>query len=278
MTNPGPSETNGMGFLAIGRPSVSSSSGRSRRRASLSNMVRLLSFKDAKTLRYSIVTVAIYYSVIYFSLVVIFCCARVLMPGMEIDPDRTMPDFAAQLTTNIGMPWLAGLLVAAPFAAVMSSVDSFLLVVSSAVVRDIYQGHINRDAPQRTIKLLSYSVTVIVGVLASAVRAQSAQVPARLDRVCHRWHGGLFFVPMVLSLYWRRMTSSSAIAGMIGGTVTHLALTYWGYLEYRSVQAYELLGMNPFIWDLVGSTLACLVAVYLGPKPEQGLIDKFFTK
>ena len=62
-----------------------------RRDGQPSNMVRLLSFKDTRTLRYSIVTVAIYYSIIYFSLIIIFCCARVLMPGMEIAPDQTMP-------------------------------------------------------------------------------------------------------------------------------------------------------------------------------------------
>ena len=47
------------------------------------------------------------------------------------------------LTRAAGWPWLAGLLLAAPFAAVMSTCDSFLLMVSSAVVRDVYQRNIN---------------------------------------------------------------------------------------------------------------------------------------
>ena len=48
------------------------------------------------------------------------------------------------------LPWLAGLLVAAPFAAVMSTVDSFLLMISSAIVRDVYQRDINPAASEKT--------------------------------------------------------------------------------------------------------------------------------
>ncbi|GIT28987.1 MAG: hypothetical protein Ct9H300mP1_10330 [Planctomycetaceae bacterium] len=51
-----------------------------------------MAFKDTITLRRSIFTVAMYYSAIYFPLVIIFCCARVLMPGREI---RARPDHAA---------------------------------------------------------------------------------------------------------------------------------------------------------------------------------------
>ena len=104
-----------------------------------SSMVRLMAFKNSLTLRRAIFTVAIYYSLIYFPLVIVFCCARVILPGMELESDAIMPQMAVQLTAAIGQGWLAGLLVAAPFAAVMSTVDSFLLMISSAVVRDIYQ-------------------------------------------------------------------------------------------------------------------------------------------
>ncbi len=278
VSNPGPSSTNRLGFLAVGSAISFFIFWPFAATGQPSNLVRLLSFKDSRTLRYSIVTVSIYYFVIYFSLLVIFCCARVLMPGMEIDPDRTMPEFATQLAAGNGTPWLAGLLVAAPFAAVMSSVDSFLLVVSSAVVRDIYQGHVNRNATETTVKLLSYSVTVVVGILAVIF---ALNPPTYLQDLIVFATGGMaacFFIPMLLSLYWPSMTSSGAVAGMIGGTVTHLILTVWGFIQYDQFQPYELLGLNPFLWDLVGSTVACLLAIKLGPKPDQRLVQKFFGR
>ncbi len=276
VSNPGPSSSTDLGFLAIGSAISFFIFWPFAATGQPSNMVRLLSFKDTRTLRYSVVTVAIYYSIIYFALIIIFCCARVLMPGMEIDPDRTMPEFASQLTRDAGIPWLAGLLVAAPFAAVMSSVDSFLLVVSSAVVRDIYQQHVDRNAPERKIKLLSYSVTIIVGVLAVLFVLNP---PEYLQDLIVFATGGLaacFLIPMLLSLYWRRMTSVATIVAMLGGTGVHLGLTCWGYLEDGEFRAYSFLGMNPFIWDLVGSLCLALLAIALGPKPNRDLIVKFF--
>ncbi len=278
VSNPGPSSTNHLGFLAIGSAISFFIFWPFAATGQASNMVRLLSFKDSRTLRFSIVTVTIYYFVIYFALVVIFCCARVLMPGMEVDPDRTMPEFATYLSISAGTPWLAGILVAAPFAAVMSSVDSFLLVVSSAVVRDIYQGHINRDAPERSVRLLSYSVTVLVGVLAVLV---ALNPPTYLQDLIVFATGGIaacFFIPMVLALYWPSMTSAAAVAGMIGGTLTHVALTISGYIVYGQFQPYNLLGLNPFLWDLIGSALACMLVAKLGPPPDQELVRKFFTQ
>ena len=57
-----------------------------------------------------------------------------------------------------------GIVVAAAFAAVMSTVDSFLLLISSAVVRDVYQRHVNPDAPEKSLRRLTYIVTTVVGV------------------------------------------------------------------------------------------------------------------
>ena len=250
VTNPGPSPTNSLGFLAIGSAISFFVFWPFGAASQPSNMVRLLSFKDTRTLRYSVVSVAVYYGIIYCSLVVIFCCARVLMPGMEIDPDRTMPELATRLCDNADVPWLAGLLVAAPFAAVMSSVDSFLLVASSAFVRDIYQGHINRDAPVSMIKRLSYAVTVLIGILAVLVALNPPTYLQDLIVFATGGMAGCFLIPMVLSLYWRRMTGSAAIAGMLGGTITHLVLTLWGWIDYGQFRPYELLGLNPFLWDL----------------------------
>ncbi len=277
VTNPGPSNSSSLGFLALGT-AISffifwpfSGAGQP------GNMVRLMSFKDTRTLRYSIVTVGFYYAVIYFSLVVICCCGRVLLPGMEVHPDRTMPELATKLTENAGVPWLAGLLVAAPFAAVMSSVDSFLLMVSSGVVRDVYQGHVRPDASQSTLKRLSYLVTVAVGILAFLFVLNPPEYLQDLIVFASGGLGACFFMPMVLALYWRRMTAAATVAGMIAGTLTHVGLTAWGYYERGRFEAYGFLGLNPFIWDLLVATIACVLVAKL-TKVDEKLVRRFFYR
>jgi hypothetical protein len=220
-----------------------------------SNMVRLMAFKGTNVLRNAILAVSVYYTVIYLLLVVIFCCARILLPGMEVDSDRIMPELAAKVTGDAGVPWLAGLLLAAPFAAVMSSVDSFLLMVSSAVVRDIYQNRVNPNASEKRLKRLSYLVTVVVGTLAMLAVLNPPQYLQDLIVFATSGLAGCFLMPMVLGLYWPQMTAKGAIAGMLGGLGCHLSLYIAGYLSEDKFAAYQLLEFNPFIWSLTVSGL-----------------------
>jgi sodium/pantothenate symporter len=233
------------------------------------NMVRLMAFRETKTLRAAIITVSLYFSFIYFTLVVIFCCGRTLLSGMEIDLDRTMPELATVLTSGAGMPWLAGLLLAAPFAAVMSSVDSFLLVASSSLVRDIYQRFVRPDASELRLKRLSYMATALIGVAAFLA---SMRPPDTLQDVIVFASGGVgaaFLVPMSLALFWKRANGAGIIAGMLGGTITHLVL---------HALSLKPLGLNPFVWDQLGSILALITVTLLTRAPERAIVERYFGK
>ncbi|MEE3177231.1 MAG: hypothetical protein VX269_07750 [Verrucomicrobiota bacterium] len=276
LTAPGPDLKKGTGFLAIvtalsffifwpfggtGQPA---------------NMVRLMAFKNTQTLRRSIITVAFFYSFIYFCLVVIFCCGKVLMPGMEANADRVMPELAALLSKNAGMPWLAGLLVAAPFAAIMSSVDSFILMLSSSLVRDVYQ-RINPNASQKKLKSLSYMITLGVGILAVFAMMNPPQYLQDLIIFASGGLAGCLLMPMALCLYWPRMTPKGAIAGMLGALIIHLGLTIIGFKMTGNFEPYDLLDLNPFIWDVIGSAILIVSVSLLDKNPPQESTDPFFV-
>ena len=180
VTGPGPSATSDVGFLPLSLAMSFFLMWTFSGAGQPGNMVRQMAFRGSKTLRYGILTLCFYFSMIYFPLVIIFCCARVILPGWEIEPERIMPEMAKSLTSSAGFPWLAGLLVAAPFAAVMSTVDSFLLMSSSGVVRDIYQRNINPAASEKTIKRLTYLVTLAIG---SAAMVAAINPPQYLEQV-----------------------------------------------------------------------------------------------
>ena len=241
-----------------------------------SNMVRLMAFKDTVTLRRSIFTVAIYYSAIYFPLVIIFCCARVLMPGMESEPDRIMPQMAIELTQNIGMGWLAGLLIAAPFAAVMSTVDSFLLMISSALVRDIYQRNINPEAEEKKIKTLSYVITMVAG-LGALFGAMNP--PEFLQDIIVYTGSGLaacFLAAVVYALYWPRSNSQGCIAAMTAGFAAHLSMYLVGFFQGNGFTPFRLWGMDPILVGLFTSFVVGFVVTLLTPPPPRDLVEKYF--
>lgn len=279
VTGPGPSASSDAGFLpfslAISFFFMWTFSGAGQP----SNMVRLMAFSNANTLRRAIFTVSIYYSLIYFPLVIIFCCARVLLPGWETESDRIMPEMAKATTAMINMPWLAGLLVAAPFAAVMSTMDSFLLMISSAVVRDIYQRNINPRASEKTIKRLTYAVTVAIGAIAMLA---AVSPPQFLQDIIVFTGSGLstsFLAPVALMLYWPRMNRYGAMAGMLGGFATHVTLyTVGTILNDGKVTAYKVLDFHPFMVGLFASLTITVIATLLTPGPPEHLVRKYFYR
>jgi Na+/pantothenate symporter len=244
-----------------------------------SSMVRLMAFNSSQTLRRAIFTVAIYYTLIYFPLVIIFCCARILLPGMDLDSDRIMPQMAVMLTTNIGQGWLAGLLIAAPFAAVMSTVDSFLLMISSGLVRDIYQRNINPEVGEKTIKRLSFLFTFLVG---TGAMLGALNPPQFLQDIIVYTGSGLaacFLGPMIFALYWPRANVEGCISGMLAGFSAHLAMYVAGmFVNGSFFQPYQLFNFNPIIIGLLVSFVACYAVTKLTPPPPEDLVRKYFYK
>jgi sodium/pantothenate symporter len=242
-----------------------------------SNFVRLMAFDSARTLRFSIATVAVHYSLIYFPLIIIFCCARILLPGMEAESDRIMPAMVVFLTDNAGVAWLGGLLVAAPFAAVMSTVDSFLLMISSALVRDVYQRNVRPEVSEEKLRKLSYLCTVCIGV--GAVVA-SVNPPQFLQDIIVYTGSGLaacFLGPVVFALYWPRATAGGCMVGMAGGFLVHLSLYAAGSVVNGSFFVpVRVLNMDPILWGLGASFVATYVGCLVTGEPEEGLVRTYF--
>lgn len=240
-------------------------------------MVRLMAFKDSKTLRRAIITVTIYYGLIYFPLVIIFCYSRILLPGMENEADRIMPAMAVTLTENVGQGWLAGLLIAAPFAAVMSTVDSFLLVISSALVRDVYQRNISPNASEKTIKRLCYLTTLVIGTIALVCAINPPQYLQDIIVYVGSGLAACFLFPVVALLYWKRSNLAGCLGSMLVGFGAHLLMHLLSWLNGGEfTNPINLFGFSPVIIGLAASLIAVLAITPLTPKPAEHLVKKYF--
>ncbi|MDN3517296.1 sodium/proline symporter PutP [Aquisalimonas lutea] len=135
-------------------------------------------------------------------------------------------------------PWLAGILMAAILAAIMSTIDSQLLVSASALTNDFYKGMVRPSASDQEMVWISRAAVVVVSVIA-VLLAMDPEAGV-LDLVSYAWGGfGAAFGPVIiLSLYWPRMTGSGALAGMIVGAVT---VVVWKQLSGGLFDVYEIL-------------------------------------
>lgn len=139
----------------------------------------------------------------------------VLGPGLE-DPERVMPLLALELLPG----WLAGLMIAGATAAMMSTADSQLIVVTSTIVEDIYVRLFRPGADPKRLVLLSRLATVAIALVAFALAYAAYRGSSLIDTmVAYAWTGlgASFGPPLVMSLWWRRTTRAGVLAGMVGG-------------------------------------------------------------
>lgn len=148
--------------------------------------------------------------------------ARPIMPGIEV-ADQVIPLIALEVVP----PWLAGILLAAPLAAIMSTVDSLLLLVSSSVVKDVYLNFLKPKATEKQVKRVSLSVTAIIGIVAFLLAISPPELLIFLNLFAFGGLEAAFMWPLILGLYWKYANKTGAIASMITGIGSYIAIHFY---------------------------------------------------
>ena len=103
--------------------------------ASPAGVVRIMACKNTAVLRKSIFLLAIYNMAIYLPLIMICIAARGMLPDLGAQSDEVIPRMAMRLTSGLPLgSWISGLVLAAPFGAIMATVSSYLLVIASGLI------------------------------------------------------------------------------------------------------------------------------------------------
>ena len=165
-------------------------------------------------------------------------------------------------------PLIAGIMLAAVLAAVMSTISSQLIVTSSALIEDLYKTVVKTDASDKQYVFLGRMAVLVVSVIGIALAWPNNE--SILKIVSFAWAGfGASFGPIILlSLYWRKITAKGALWGMITGAITVLI---WGNIKVLSDTLYEI----------VPGFIICLLVVYFVSKATyrpNAEIDKEFTE
>lgn len=143
--------------------------------------------------------------------------------NLPLEDPETIFIVLSQILFN---PLIAGFLLAAILAAIMSTISSQLLVTSSSLTNDFYQMFFNKNASDKQLVFVG-RVSVFIVAFVAIFLAQNRD-SSILSIVSNAWAGfGAAFGPVViLSLYWKRMTKNGALAGIVSGAVTVLLWIY----------------------------------------------------
>lgn len=169
-------------------------------------------------------------------------------------------------------PWVAGFLLAAILSAIMSTIDSQLLVSTSALSEDFYKSLLRKNAGDKELVLVSRIGVLVISAIAIALAYNPDSTV--LDLVAYAWAGfGATFGPLIImSLFWRHATRNGALAGIITGGLT---IILW-------VNLGDWFGLEGGIWDLyeivpgfILGLLAIVVFSLSGKPPTKEMVEEF---
>jgi SSS family solute:Na+ symporter/sodium/pantothenate symporter len=181
------------------------------------------------------------------------------------------------------------LILAAPFGAVMATVSTYLVVIASGVVRDVYLQFIRPRAGQMEIRRVSQGVMIFFGLLSFLLNIYPVKYLQALVVFSTSTIAATLLVPAIMAAYWRRATVPGAITAMFAGSATMLSLfgvgwvrVYQGYDQGigpdTAFRAFYLLGLEPIVWGLLASTISGVVVSYLTQPPDEQLVSWLFDR
>lgn len=217
--------------------------------------VRAMAYKDSRSLHQGILVGTVVMTVLVLGMHLAGVLARAVIPELDV-PDKVIPT----LMMTVLPPFVAGIFLAAPMAAIMSSIDSMLIQSSSTLIKDLYLS-IKPDAIHNEHKIKRYSTTLTLGFTIILAIVAMLNPPDMLIWLNLLSFGGLeatFLWVLVFGLYDKKANATGAICSMVAGLTSYVIIAYFKIA----------------LWDLhavVPALVIGLIAFLVGNKMGQNI-------
>ncbi|MGB2696386.1 MAG: sodium:solute symporter family protein [Candidatus Zixiibacteriota bacterium] len=225
-----------------------------------SNMYqRFFSAKDENTAKRSVIGWIFGTIIIETAIVVLAIVGSAIFLGIE-------PEMVILHSARFGLPQIIGcVMLAAIVAIIVSTADSFLLVPSTNIIRDIYQRFINPQASQKKIVLYSRIVVVLLGIIAF-VQVRFFTTILEMAIYAYTVYGVGITPAVMAAFFWKRATAAGGVSSIAAGMITTILWKAlgnpWGI---------------PTVYPPLILSLSCLIFVsLLTPAPEEKKWKQFF--
>ena len=146
-------------------------------------------------------------------------------------------------------PWLGGIMLAAIMAAIMSTIDSQLLVSSSALTEDFYRRVVRRTASAKEAVFVSRAFVLFITVIATVIALFPSDTIFNVVKFAWGGFGAAFGPVVLMALYSKKTTWLSALLGMIAGSV--IMITWY------------MLGLNKYMYEILPGFIANFIVIFL---------------
>lgn len=234
-------------------------------------IVRIYSMRDEQTVRYAIGTTLIFQILIATGVALGGMAMRVLYPQL------TTPDLASVIMSiDVLGPILGALVIGAILSAMLSTVDSIMIVSAGAIAHDIYAELINPEASENKklwanrLAVIAVGITPFFLALYGEVLGGLVQFIVLLQAAII---GATFSMPLLLGLHWDRMNTPGVFAGMTLGFVTVIA---WHLGTQEGIVSGILAQIDPVVPGVIMCLIGMIAGSYLTEKPTEEALAPFF--
>ncbi|WP_034917399.1 sodium/pantothenate symporter [Erwinia sp. 9145] len=221
--------------------------------------VRCISYKDSKAVHRGIILGTIVVTVLMFGMHLAGALGRAILPDLTV-PDRVIPT----LMIHVLPPIAAGIFLAAPMAAIMSTINAQLLQSSATIVKDLFlrlRPHQMDNEP--LLKRLSGAITLMLGLLLLLAAWNPPDMIIWLNLLAFGGLEAVFLWPLVLGLYWEKANAAGALSSMIVGA---------GCYTLLASLSLQPLGFHPIVPALLLSLIAFLIGNRFGHSAESAAV------
>lgn len=229
---------------------------------------RCFGYKDSKAMHHAMVMGTI---IIGFLLL---CAHLTGTLGRAVIPDLTVGDLVMPtLTVELLPPFWAGIFVAGPLAAIMSTVDSMLLLVSASIVKDLYlrytlQGDASRMSPKK-LSRMSLGCTLVAGFLVFLAAFNPPDLLVWINLFAFGGLEAVFLWPIILGLYWKKANATGTILSIIVGAGVFITL---------SAFKIPVFGLHAIVPSLLAALFAFAAGVKAGPAAPPEIVRLFWEE
>ena len=223
--------------------------------------VRCMGFKDSRAMHRAMIIGTSIVGILMLGMHLVGVMGAAVEPGVEVG-DKIIPILAIK---NM-YPVLAGVFIAGPLAAIMSSVDSLLIMCSAAIVKDLYINYIDTAPSEAKIKKLSFGVSLLLGIIVFVLALNPPQFLVWINLFALAGQEAAFFCPIIFGLYWKRANATGAALSMIFSVAAYL---------YMVITDIKFMGMHQIVPVLLFSVLLFVGGSFLG-KPNSSKVEELF--
>ncbi|MGI6083969.1 MAG: sodium/proline symporter [Acetivibrionales bacterium] len=231
-------------------------------------LLKFMAIKKPEQLKLSRRVATVWCAISLFAAVAIGIIGRILYPDALLTQSSSESIFIL-MSMDSFIPIFAGFVMAGILAATISSSDSYLLIAASAVSKSIYHGILKKDADDKKVLGMTRITLLVISAFAMIIALDENSIIFKVVSFAWAGFGATFGPIMLFSLFWKRVTRSGAIAGMLSGGIM---VFVWYYLIKPIGGVFGIYELLP---AFLVSCIAIVITSLLSDKPSREIEREF---